>query len=182
MPWDNEEELKTGLKALAAQTDNAAAPEWMEGSLLAAFRQQAATPRVTAVRYWAFAAVAAAVVSAVLLAVWSTRATPAPPAPRAFVKSVPPPSAPAPAPAPVRRKAVRRPASREVVTDFIPVLYRDPSVMESGYIVRVQMPRSALASFGLPMNEERAAEKVRADLLVGQDGLTRAIRFVDFRR
>jgi hypothetical protein len=40
------------------------------------------------------------------------------------------------------------------------------------------MPRSALVSLGLPVNVVRADVPVEADLLVGEDGLARAIRFV----
>ena len=50
--------------------------------------------------------------------------------------------------------------------------------MESGEVLRVQMPRSALVRFGLPVNVEQADVPVKADLLVGEDGLARAIRFV----
>jgi hypothetical protein len=50
--------------------------------------------------------------------------------------------------------------------------------MESGEVIRVQMPRSALISLGLPVNVEHADEPVLADLLIGEDGLARAIRFV----
>ena len=52
------------------------------------------------------------------------------------------------------------------------------SGMEGGQIVRVEVPRSALASFGLPMNAERAGERVKADVVLGYDGVARAIRFV----
>ena len=44
--------------------------------------------------------------------------------------------------------------------------------------MRVELPRSALMSFGLPMNMERAGERIKADVVVGEDGLARAIRFV----
>jgi hypothetical protein len=44
--------------------------------------------------------------------------------------------------------------------------------------VRVEMPRSALMSFGLPMNMERGGGRVKADVVVGNDGFARAIRFV----
>ena len=40
------------------------------------------------------------------------------------------------------------------------------------------MPRSALVSFGLPMNIERANERIKADVLIGNDGVAHAIRFV----
>ncbi|MCI0335938.1 MAG: hypothetical protein L0226_00030 [Acidobacteria bacterium] len=67
----------------------------------------------------------------------------------------------------------------EVTTDFLPLTY-SPNLpqMESGQLIRVQMPRSALLKFGLPMNLERANVPVKADLLVGEDGLAQAIRFV----
>ena len=32
--------------------------------------------------------------------------------------------------------------------------------------------------FGLPMNMDRANERIKADVVVGNDGLARAIRFV----
>jgi hypothetical protein len=67
----------------------------------------------------------------------------------------------------------------EYATDFFPLSYGgDQKPMESGKVIRVQMPRSALIAFGLPVNVERADVPVKADLLVGEDGLARAIRFV----
>ncbi|HEV2667721.1 MAG TPA: hypothetical protein VG324_22590 [Blastocatellia bacterium] len=67
----------------------------------------------------------------------------------------------------------------EYATDFFPLAYGgDQKPMESGEVIRVQMPRSALIAFGLPVNVERADVPVKADLLVGEDGLARAIRFV----
>ena len=45
-------------------------------------------------------------------------------------------------------------------------------------MVRVRLPRSALAAFGLPMNEQRAEETIQADVVLGEDGLARAVRFV----
>ena len=68
---------------------------------------------------------------------------------------------------------------REIATDFIPLVQGDSlNLMESGQLVRVELPRSALVSFGLPMNMERANQRVKADVVVGNDGLARAIRFV----
>jgi hypothetical protein len=72
-----------------------------------------------------------------------------------------------------------RPDPQEITTDFLPVMYGgNLAPIESGHVVRVELPRSALVSVGLPMNAERADERVVADVLVGQDGLARAIRFV----
>lgn len=69
--------------------------------------------------------------------------------------------------------------SAEIATDFMPVAYGDNlNSIDSGRIVRVEMPRSALAQFGLPVNMERANERIKADVLIGEDGMARAIRFV----
>ena len=67
----------------------------------------------------------------------------------------------------------------ELTTDFIPLV---PCVgldcFEGGQLVRVAMPRLALIFLGLPMNEQLAQEPVTADVLIGGDGVARAIRFV----
>jgi hypothetical protein len=67
----------------------------------------------------------------------------------------------------------------EVATDFVPIGYGSAADLQyGGQLVRVELPRSVLARFGLPVNMNRADETVKADLLVGADGLARAIRFV----
>lgn len=69
--------------------------------------------------------------------------------------------------------------STEIATDFFPLVNRESfSQLDGGQVVRVELPRSALMSFGLPMNMERAHERIKADVVVGNDGLARAIRFV----
>jgi hypothetical protein len=70
-------------------------------------------------------------------------------------------------------------ADYEIATDFIPLTSRGSlAQLEGGHVVRVEMPRSALVSFGLPVNLERAGERIKADVVVGNDGMARAIRFV----
>jgi hypothetical protein len=67
----------------------------------------------------------------------------------------------------------------EVATDFLPVGYASPmNLQDGGQVMRVELPRSALAGFGLPVNMDRVNERVKADVLVGPDGQARAIRFV----
>lgn len=67
----------------------------------------------------------------------------------------------------------------EIATDFMPVGYASPmSLQDGGQVMRVELPRSALAGFGLPVNMDRVNERVKADVLVGTDGQARAIRFV----
>lgn len=67
----------------------------------------------------------------------------------------------------------------EIATDFIP-LTPDAGLasVESGQLVRVLLPRSAMAACGLPFNQERADQPVAAQVLIGQDGVARAIRFL----
>ena len=95
-------------------------------------------------------------------------------------------NSPTPRRKPVRPRS-RKPAieqvanhmSNEIATDFIPLRYISAaSLQDGGQIVRVELPRSALASFGLPVNMDRYNEKVKADVLLGVDGLAHAIRFV----
>jgi hypothetical protein len=67
----------------------------------------------------------------------------------------------------------------EIATEFIPLSYSSGlSLQDGGQIVRVELPRSALVKFGLPVNTERLNEKVKADVWLGVDGLAHAIRFV----
>lgn len=90
--------------------------------------------------------------------------------------------------APPRAGAQRLPASTndsantgadDIMTEYMPLTGGGSlSGMEGGQIVRVEVPRSALASFGIPMNAERAGERVKADVVLGYDGVARAIRFV----
>jgi hypothetical protein len=66
---------------------------------------------------------------------------------------------------------------KEIATDFILLTY-DGELGSDAQIVRVELPRSAMANFGLPVNIDRADQRVKADVIVGADGLARAIRFV----
>jgi hypothetical protein len=67
----------------------------------------------------------------------------------------------------------------EYATDFIPLSYGGvQKPMESGEVIRLQMSRSALIAFGLPVDVEHADAPVKAELLLGEDGMARAIRFV----
>jgi len=82
-----------------------------------------------------------------------------------------------PAEAPLGNSEVA--VNREVTTEFMPLGYLNPaSLQDGGQIVRIELPRSKLASFGLPVNMDRYNEKVKADVLLGVDGLAHAIRFV----
>lgn len=67
----------------------------------------------------------------------------------------------------------------EITTEFMPIGYASQaSMQDGGQLVRVELPRSALLAFGLPMNVNRYDERVKADVFFGADGMARAIRFV----
>ena len=81
----------------------------------------------------------------------------------------------------IPRRALETPmanhVSNEIATDFMP-LGDLSSLQDGGQIVRVKLRRSTLVRFGLPVNMDRFNENVKADVLVGSDGLAHAIRFV----
>jgi len=158
-------------------------------------------------RYWLVAVAAALLVAMSVVAAWwrsdapqKTVAETTPQKP-VEVRSVPDESAPksveyradnqAPkrqVPKPVRRKPVTRRApetpmanhaTNEIATDFVPLGDMNAaSLQDGGQIVRVTLRRSALVRFGFPVNMDRYNENVKADVLIGVDGLARAIRFV----
>ena len=66
----------------------------------------------------------------------------------------------------------------DAASEFLPVGGPELPPVESVQILRVRVPRDILWSFGFPVNPERGREPVQADIVVGQDGMTRAIRFV----
>lgn len=64
----------------------------------------------------------------------------------------------------------------EAATEFIALSYLPQT--ESGQIVRVKVPRSMMVSLGVTTNAENTAELVSAEVVVGDDGAARAIRFL----
>ena len=70
------------------------------------------------------------------------------------------------------------PRDPTVATEFVPWPgARDLPPLESGVLTRIDLPVSMLPALGLvPRPSQRAA--VEADVIVGQDGLARAVRLV----
>ena len=183
-------ELQARLKALARESMRAAPPS-VEAALAAEFRRRHYRNRGRRGTWWYWAVGAAA--ACLLAVVGVVRFDRPSAAPHAVATVAPAPAArPAiqPDSVPVRkglRTAARQtekpmpattPKARpEIATAFIPVSY-GVGPGEPASMVRVRLPRSALLSFGLPMNAERASEPVIADVLLGEDGVARAIRFV----
>ena len=65
------------------------------------------------------------------------------------------------------------------MTDFFAIPYA-PAMTQADYgqVIRVNVPAASMRTFGLPVSEERMFDRVQADVLMGEDGLARAIRFV----
>jgi hypothetical protein len=92
---------------------------------------------------------------------------------------------------PSRRMAVREPRvfstsiARQTISmtntnEYFPLTYlASATAMESGTVVRVQLSRAALISLGVPLSVDGTAQVLKADLIMGDDGVARAIRVVD---
>ena len=69
-------------------------------------------------------------------------------------------------------------ATQEVTTAFFPLTYSNVPAPDA-HLIRLQVPRSALASFGIAsFDTPNDSATVLADVVVGDDGLARAVRFV----
>jgi hypothetical protein len=47
------------------------------------------------------------------------------------------------------------------------------------HVVQMELPRSAMIEVGLDVSPERVSEPVQAEVMLGPDGLARAVRFID---
>jgi hypothetical protein len=141
---------------------------------------------------------ALAIAAVVTLAVWIGSRTPRPPVPPATaaapsrastVPSGPPASVPAvagvppvdrpPASRPRRSRPMAAPVAGVRSVEFIalPGALGLPD-LESGSVVRIQVPVGALPEYGVDIVPNVLTTTVEADVLVGQDGQPRAIRLV----
>ncbi|MBI3678866.1 MAG: hypothetical protein HY235_00420 [Acidobacteria bacterium] len=67
----------------------------------------------------------------------------------------------------------------EMVTEFVPLRYGKP--LEPGepiQLIRIQVPQAELLRLGMPVAPDSGARLVKADVVLGEDGLAKAIRFV----
>jgi hypothetical protein len=68
---------------------------------------------------------------------------------------------------------------RPDAVEFIALPYAPPMFPEDqGQVIRVRLPRQSMRRFGFPVNEERLADRIPADILMGEDGVARGIRLV----
>jgi hypothetical protein len=172
------------LRRLREEAHTQSAPDALESKLVSAFREHHSGHRRANLK-WLF--VPAAVAASLLIALaWR------------YVWQAPPGLEPvAIAPAPVERKAFsstpkpvaktnppRRRAPRGLQTawtpksqakEFIRIPYTPAfGPDDSGQIVRMSMPGASVRTLGLPV----ALDSVQADVLLGNDGIARAIRLV----
>ena len=79
----------------------------------------------------------------------------------------------------IQSKAVPEVVTQEVTTEFFPLFYSSVPSAQT-HLMRVELPRESLARFGLMSADgiSLSSGTVLADVLVGDDGLARAVRFV----
>jgi len=169
--YEAERELSQALRWAAEADADERAPVWVEAALREAFaRQQSETQRVMVEkrarlrpRDLALMTAAAAGLILALAAVLGPSTRPTPGRTRTVTR---------------RPTPLVRVAERGDTLQLAP-LYASPLTdVESGQVIRVGLPRSALRSMGWPLPEVPGAELVPAEVLVGEDGLARAVRLV----
>ncbi len=166
---ENDLKLLEGLRSLAADGPRQA-PAVVEERLVGELRRRSRARRRNR---WLGAATAA--IAAVLAVTLWVRTEP-------VVQQ--PTLARAAAPATIKAAPEAQPApapehGAEVAINFYPLPDADElPPIESATIVRVQLPMSSLRLMGLPVSEDGAAEFIQADMLLGQDGLARGVRFL----
>lgn len=71
--------------------------------------------------------------------------------------------------------------AQEQTREFYPVTYTGDGgeLARGGRVIRVDVPRSTLFAMGMDLPLENESPTVKADLLIGPDGVTRAIRLVE---
>jgi hypothetical protein len=186
----SDEQVRRALRALAESDRDLAAPPQVEARLQAAFRKRRTTLKWRRAAIWTVAA-AAMLAGVAVLREWRPRpnapalsglASPAPT--RQPQQQVPQQvlSSQVQSRVPVRQvRNARLAPPREIATEFFPLVDYPPP-FERGELVRVTVPAAAMRAVGLPVREDRLTDRVQADVLIGQEGMARAIRFVGYSR
>jgi|SRR6266850_5548692 len=200
-----EQGLVNGVGAVVAELSEQKASAHVRSALLTAFREQTSTMAdnrvipmpLKVVRHWRLEAAAAAILILVSIAavLWIYSRSPTEKQVALTAPSLPvtaeTPSAPAvgnnviPEPATANHSRSRHRAARrnsmtnEEVTEFYPLMDGvDLDSLEAVQAVRVELPASALNDLGLQTDRGTPTGPIKADVLLGQDGFARAIRFV----
>jgi anti-sigma factor RsiW len=161
-----QQELAAGLKLVAEHLSELRAPARVEGRLLRAFRAQNGLTEPLGRSRWMVAACWAA--AAVLL----------------FAIAMLLSGGRQPAPLRAGTAAVELAAEQEIAAaeadGFIPL----PNAERLGpnddvNMVRMEVPRSTVEELGFTISADRDTDRVEADVLLGSDGVARAVRFLD---
>jgi len=159
-------ELEAGFRALAASSRRTEAPARVESRLVKEFRRQSGSETGSSARHWTPVLTwAAALAAMVALAIFLVR----PREPEAV------------RPAPHRGVELAMLQAQEDSDGFIP-LPNSAGVAADGdevNLVRMEVPRSAMIALGLDVSVERAEELVEADVMLGSNGIARAVRFLE---
>jgi hypothetical protein len=165
------EHLSAGMRAMAASQSHIEAPLRVEARLVAAFRTNAGNPvPIHSRRRWIPAATWAAAIAAMIAA-------------GVFVVRVREPEARRPVPRQVELAVTESGGNSleaAVEEGFLPLPgAAQLTPADDVNVVHVELPRSAMMQVGIEVGPDRADETVHADVMVGADGLARAVRFVD---
>jgi len=173
----NQFALRRGLRAMAGQMSRVEAPARVETQLRTAFRDYQGLEPAGSWKFRARAAWIPVLTWAAATAVLAFALV--------SIPGVQPGSAPATAQGPgvstanaAESEAVNRTAAAD--NGFIPL----PNAAQVGpndevNLVRVEVPRAAMMSLGYDVKPEEASQFVQADVMLGTDGLARAVRFLD---
>ena len=172
---DDERAVTSGLRAFAARTAGAEAPPRIEAALLRALRDPQTVERGGATPASPSRAVvllllaaAAAILAAIVVVPPRAGSSPEPAAPTAV------------APATVAGGEAAAVGAAGENADFVALSYgEDLGELDSVQVVRVELPRTALAALGWAGSDSAQTGPVKAEVIVGHDGVARAIRFVD---
>jgi len=159
--WEAGRPVAQGLRLLAAEMKHVSAPARVEVRLLRAYREQyGRSAEAGGVHHWWAAAAAAMLL--VAGALWMGMRPPAPPQVAAS-------SSPA---------AVA--GAEEDDAAFVALPNAAGSLQDEDVdLVRVELPRSAVTALGMPAGDDSDAGSVEAEVLVGPDGMARAVRFLN---
>jgi hypothetical protein len=171
---ENWQTLRADLQAVGAETQEAEAPARVEMRLRQEFRTRhkiAKARRAAVYAGWTLAA-AAVVVAAVSWADWRHE----------YGKGSTPSAVNSAQDVNMNKTTPAGPELGEAIVaandagEFTLLPGSFPGMLEDATVVRVQMQRGALSALGLTVNEERAADLIQVDLLVGDDGQPQALR------
>jgi len=171
---DSWQEARIALQALRESTRDAETPRRVEMRLRQEFGMRHRTAKTRSVAVFASWVLASAAVLFAGVSWWNWRVAQTQ-HPGVSSETVKTNAIPAPAPSTDEGDGTTLVADNEA-GDFTLLPGSLPQEIDDSSIVRVGMQRGALSALGLPVNEERVSEWIQVDLLVGEDGLPKAVR------